>query len=44
MFFLSQEGTSYLPVLCFPYTLKDLGCYVIFLCQPHVFKESQIAL
>lgn len=42
--FLSQEGTSDLPVLCFPYTLKDLGCYAIFLCHPHVFKESQIAL
>ena len=42
--FLSQERTSDLPVLCFPYTLKDLGCYIIYLCHPHVFRESQIAL
>lgn len=42
--FLSQERTSDLPVLCFPYTLKDLGCYVIYVCHPHVFRESQIAL
>lgn len=31
-------------MLCFPYILKDLGRYVIFVCHPHVCRESQIAL